>query len=148
MPVVPLYPHATAFDTDLAGLVVATENCQLLNMGEVALVVLLREPWKLLKQVPQHELHAEPDGLLSIRAVADALLVRYPFGVTMVLIQRILFSPLNLHFLALCGGWPGALAAQHLLRHKNRKQAFQVVFWGTVALNIGALVLWMTTIGG
>jgi uncharacterized membrane protein YsdA (DUF1294 family)/cold shock CspA family protein len=50
----------------------------------------------------------------------------------------------NLHFIALCGGWPGALAAQHLLRHKNRKQAFQVVFWGTVVLNIGALVLWKT----
>lgn len=52
----------------------------------------------------------------------------------------------NLHLIALCGGWPGALAAQHLLRHKNRKQAFQVVFWGTVALNIGALVLWKTAI--
>ncbi|MGO4762746.1 DUF1294 domain-containing protein [Cupriavidus sp. 2KB_3] len=52
----------------------------------------------------------------------------------------------NLHLIALCGGWPGALAAQHLLRHKNRKQAFQVVFWGTVALNIGALVLWKTII--
>ncbi|MHA7680384.1 DUF1294 domain-containing protein [Cupriavidus sp. PET2-C1] len=47
----------------------------------------------------------------------------------------------RLHFLALCGGWPGALAAQHLLRHKNRKQEFQLVFWGTVALNLGALVM-------
>lgn len=52
----------------------------------------------------------------------------------------------NLHLIALCGGWPGALAAQHLLRHKNRKQAFQVVFWGTVALNIGALMLWKTAV--
>lgn len=48
----------------------------------------------------------------------------------------------NLHLIALCGGWPGALAAQHLLRHKNRKQEFQVTFWGTVVLNIGALVFW------
>jgi len=52
----------------------------------------------------------------------------------------------NLHLIALCGGWPGALAAQHLLRHKNRKQAFQVVFWSTVVLNIGGLVLWKTAI--
>lgn len=52
----------------------------------------------------------------------------------------------NLHFIALCGGWPGALAAQHLLRHKNRKPSFQVVFWGTVALNIAGLVLWKTAI--
>ncbi|MBP0624744.1 cold shock and DUF1294 domain-containing protein [Cupriavidus consociatus] len=48
----------------------------------------------------------------------------------------------TLHLLALCGGWPGALAAQHLLRHKNRKRAFQVTFWGTVAVNVGAMVLW------
>ncbi|PLP96292.1 DUF1294 domain-containing protein [Cupriavidus pauculus] len=52
----------------------------------------------------------------------------------------------HLHFVALCGGWPGALAAQHLLRHKNRKQAFQAVFWATVVLNIGALALWKTVI--
>ena len=52
----------------------------------------------------------------------------------------------NLHLAALCGGWPGALAAQHLLRHKNRKHAFQVVFWATVVLNIGALVLWKTVV--
>ncbi|QYY30704.1 cold shock and DUF1294 domain-containing protein [Cupriavidus pinatubonensis] len=52
----------------------------------------------------------------------------------------------HLHLLALCGGWPGALAAQHLLRHKNRKQEFQIVFWATVALHIGALALWRTTV--
>lgn len=50
----------------------------------------------------------------------------------------------SLHLISLCGGWPGALAAQHLLRHKNRKPGFQVTFWATVALNIGAVVLWKT----
>jgi len=50
----------------------------------------------------------------------------------------------TLHLLALCGGWPGALAAQHLLRHKNRKRAFQVTFWGTVSVNVGAMVLWQS----
>ncbi|MGO4306231.1 DUF1294 domain-containing protein [Cupriavidus sp. RAF12] len=48
----------------------------------------------------------------------------------------------NLHMLALLGGWPGALIAQQVLRHKNRKRAFQTVFRATVALNVGALVLW------
>ncbi|MBF6990830.1 cold shock and DUF1294 domain-containing protein [Cupriavidus sp. IK-TO18] len=50
----------------------------------------------------------------------------------------------TLHLLALCGGWPGALAAQQLLRHKNRKPTFQVTFWGTVSVNIGAMVLWQS----
>lgn len=45
----------------------------------------------------------------------------------------------TLHFFALVGGWPGALAAQGLLRHKSKKRSFQIVFWITVILNCGAL---------
>lgn len=45
----------------------------------------------------------------------------------------------TLHLLALFGGWPGALLAQRRFRHKSRKMPFQVVFWATVALNLGAL---------
>jgi uncharacterized membrane protein YsdA (DUF1294 family)/cold shock CspA family protein len=45
----------------------------------------------------------------------------------------------TLHLFALIGGWPGALAAQNLLRHKTKKQSFQIVFWVTVMLNCGAL---------
>ena len=45
----------------------------------------------------------------------------------------------TLHLLALIGGWPGALAAQNLLRHKTKKQSFQIGFWVTVVLNCGAL---------
>lgn len=46
----------------------------------------------------------------------------------------------TLHLLSLLGGWPGAYAAQRLLRHKNRKPAFLAVFWCTVALNAVLLV--------
>lgn len=45
----------------------------------------------------------------------------------------------TLHLLALLGGWPGALAAQRLLRHKSAKVSFQATFGATVLLNCGAL---------
>ncbi len=48
-------------------------------------------------------------------------------------------SESTLHLFALVGGWPGALAAQRLLRHKTKKKAFQIQFWVTVILNCGAL---------
>jgi uncharacterized membrane protein YsdA (DUF1294 family)/cold shock CspA family protein len=53
----------------------------------------------------------------------------------------------TLHLMALVGGWPGALAAQRLLRHKSVKTSFQVMFWLTVLLNCGALV-WMLGLAG
>lgn len=46
----------------------------------------------------------------------------------------------TLHALGLLGGWPGALIAQRVLRHKSRKRSFQAVFLGTVLLNCGALI--------
>jgi len=45
----------------------------------------------------------------------------------------------NLHLMGLVGGWPGALAAQRLLRHKSSKQEFLSVFWVTVFLNVAAV---------
>ena len=48
----------------------------------------------------------------------------------------------TLHLLSLAGGWPGALLAQQLLRHKTNKQSFVFAFWVTVLLNVGAFVAW------
>ncbi len=53
----------------------------------------------------------------------------------------------TLHFLALIGGWPGALMAQRLLRHKSRKLSFQIIFWITVVINCAALSYLMTDAG-
>lgn len=47
----------------------------------------------------------------------------------------------TLHLLGLCGGWPGALIARHVFSHKTRKKSFVISFWGTVAINSGALLL-------
>ena len=43
--------------------------------------------------------------------------------------------------LGLIGGWPGAIIAQQVLRHKSKKTAFQRAFWVTVLVNVVAFVL-------
>ncbi|HET7307540.1 MAG TPA: cold shock and DUF1294 domain-containing protein [Gammaproteobacteria bacterium] len=50
----------------------------------------------------------------------------------------------HLHLAAVTGGWPGALIAQRVFRHKTKKQPFQLVFWCTVVANCGGLV-WLIT---
>ncbi|MDT0213574.1 DUF1294 domain-containing protein [Rothia sp. ARF10] len=52
----------------------------------------------------------------------------------------------SLHAIALVGGWPGALVARHVLRHKTTKQPFRSVFWLTVVLNCAALA-WLVAAG-
>lgn len=47
-----------------------------------------------------------------------------------------------LHMVSVLGGWPGALLAQRLYRHKTRKRPFQGWFRVTVALNC-AVVAWL-----
>lgn len=53
----------------------------------------------------------------------------------------------TLHCLSLLGGWPGALLAQGLLRHKSLKASFQSVFRWTVAVNCIALFWLITPVG-
>lgn len=52
----------------------------------------------------------------------------------------------TLHFIGLLGGWPGALLAQDVFRHKLRKVEFQVVFWIGVAANL-AIAGWLLKSG-
>jgi uncharacterized membrane protein YsdA (DUF1294 family)/cold shock CspA family protein len=53
----------------------------------------------------------------------------------------------TLHLLELLGGWPGALVAQQLYRHKTRKVDFQVVFWGIVLLHQAFWLDWLVLEG-
>ncbi len=48
----------------------------------------------------------------------------------------------NLHLLELAGGWPGALIAQQVLRHKTGKRSYRVTFWLMVAMHVGAVLSW------
>lgn len=44
-------------------------------------------------------------------------------------------SERNLLFVGVLGGWPGAVIAQQVFRHKTRKSSFQWAFWATVTVN-------------
>ena len=48
-------------------------------------------------------------------------------------------SESTLHTIALVGGWPGALVARRVFRHKTTKQPFRTIFWVTVIANCVAL---------
>ncbi|MBK5145495.1 DUF1294 domain-containing protein [Budviciaceae bacterium BWR-B9] len=49
----------------------------------------------------------------------------------------------TLLWLGVIGGWPGALMAQQLFRHKSSKKSFQWMFWITVAINSAILIWWL-----
>lgn len=53
----------------------------------------------------------------------------------------------TLHLFALAGGWPGALIAQQMLRHKSKKESFRFVFWITVVVNCGVFIWLFSTSG-
>lgn len=62
-------------------------------------------------------------------------------------LQQWRVSEATLHGLALACGWPGALLAQQLLRHKSAKTSFQRLFWLSVILNVLGFVLIFTPLG-
>lgn len=46
----------------------------------------------------------------------------------------------SLILLGMLGGWPGAILAQQLLRHKTAKPSFRAVFWVSVLINVFVFV--------
>lgn len=46
----------------------------------------------------------------------------------------------SLILLGMLGGWPGAILAQQLLRHKTAKLSFRAVFWVSVLINVFVFV--------
>lgn len=74
------------------------------------------------------------DGVLSIVAMA-----MYSADKAAARQGRWRTSESTLHVVALLGGWPGALVAMVVLRHKTRKQPFRTLFWCTVAANCAVL---------
>jgi uncharacterized membrane protein YsdA (DUF1294 family) len=50
-------------------------------------------------------------------------------------------SEATLHLVELLGGWPGALVAQQVLRHKRQKRGYMLIFWFIVATHAVAWTL-------
>ncbi|MDB5823509.1 MAG: Cold-shock DNA-binding domain [Herminiimonas sp.] len=73
--------------------------------------------------------------------------VVYAFDKSAAKSNRQRTSERTLHLFSLAGGWPGALFAQRLLRHKSSKESFQMRFWFTVVLNCGIFGWLLTPFG-
>jgi uncharacterized membrane protein YsdA (DUF1294 family)/cold shock CspA family protein len=92
-------------------------------------------------------LHKLPIELVFVYVVMSGIAIfLYAFDKSAALRGGWRTQETTLHAVALVGGWPGALLAQDLFRHKSRKVEFQVVFWITVVLNVGA-VAWVLRSG-
>ena len=77
-----------------------------------------------------------PFAVLGLYLGASAIaFVAYALDKSAAINDRWRTQESTLHLFGLIGGWPGALVAQHLLRHKSKKTSFQRVFWASVVLN-------------
>lgn len=89
-----------------------------------------------------------PIVILGLYLVASVVTFSaYAFDKSAALRNQWRTKEYTLHLFALLGGWPGALTAQRLLRHKSTKASFQKIFWITVVLNCGALG-WLSSPSG
>jgi uncharacterized membrane protein YsdA (DUF1294 family) len=52
-----------------------------------------------------------------------------------------------LHAGEFLGGWPGALLAQRMVRHKTRKQPYVLVVWTIVIVHVAGWAWWLGAIG-
>jgi uncharacterized membrane protein YsdA (DUF1294 family) len=52
-------------------------------------------------------------------------------------------SEAALHVIELLGGWPGALVAQRVFRHKWRKPRYMAVFWTIVVVHAAGWAWWL-----
>ncbi|MBE0616047.1 MAG: cold shock and DUF1294 domain-containing protein [Burkholderiales bacterium] len=73
-------------------------------------------------------------------AASVVCFVVYVFDKSAAVAGRWRVSESTLIFLGLVGGWPGAIVAQQVLRHKSNKAAFRAAFWGSVVLNVLAFI--------
>jgi uncharacterized membrane protein YsdA (DUF1294 family)/cold shock CspA family protein len=88
-----------------------------------------------------------PIWVAGIYAVASILTyIAYAVDKAAATAGRWRTPEMTLLLLGFLGGWPGAIVAQQMLRHKTRKASFRSAFWGTVAVNAIVLLVFGTPI--
>lgn len=89
-------------------------------------------------------------GKIPVHAIFFYLIVS---GITFIIYANDKSAAINnrwrtpestLHLFGMIGGWPGALIAQRMFRHKSKKREFQAIFWITIIINC-AILAWLTT---
>lgn len=80
-------------------------------------------------------------GLLAYFGLSVIAFVRYGQDKARARRNQRRISERSLLMLGLAGGWPGALLAQKMFRHKTSQRAFQMAFWATVVAHCGILAL-------
>ncbi len=83
-----------------------------------------------------------PPVLLAYVGLSLVAFLVYAIDKSAALSGRWRTAEQTLHLFSVAGGWPGALLAQQLLRHKTSKESFIATFWITVVLNVAAFVAW------
>jgi uncharacterized membrane protein YsdA (DUF1294 family) len=73
-------------------------------------------------------------------AMSVVTLVAYGIDKRRAILGKYRIRERTLHLLELLGGWPGAVVGQVWFRHKRRKLAYMVVFFGIIALHVAAWV--------
>jgi len=83
-----------------------------------------------------------PPGWIALLYLVASFIcfLAYAFDKSAAVAGRWRISEGTLLTLGLVGGWPGALVAQQVLRHKSSKTAFRSSFWVTVLINVAGFI--------
>jgi uncharacterized membrane protein YsdA (DUF1294 family)/cold shock CspA family protein len=81
-----------------------------------------------------------PQVALAYAGVSAVAFVAYAIDKSAAVHGRWRTPESTLHLLGLACGWPGALLAQQVLRHKTSKPSFVAAYWATVVANVGGFV--------
>ena len=88
-----------------------------------------------------------PPTLLAVAAVyavmSAATFAAYGLDKWFARCRKPRINETTLHLLALLGGWPGALLAMSIFRHKRQKTSFVLIVWLVAFAHAAGWVWWV-----